>query len=36
MDHSILTALFAAENVLGASHDVWRVNADEAYLEEEA
>lgn len=35
MDHSILTALYAVENVLGAHHDVWSVNADDEYHEEE-
>lgn len=34
MDHSILTGLYAAENVLGASHDIWNVNADQEYHEE--
>ena len=33
MDHSILTALYAVENVLGAEHDVWSVNADDEYHE---
>ncbi len=33
MDHSILTGLLAARNVLGGSHDPWSVNADDAYLE---
>jgi protoporphyrinogen oxidase len=33
MDHSILTGLVAARNVLGERHDPWAVNADEAYLE---
>ena len=34
-DHSMLTALRSVENLLdGACHDVWAVNADEAYLEE--
>jgi protoporphyrinogen oxidase len=33
-DHSMLTAMLAAENVLGASHDLWRVNADHEYQEE--
>ena len=33
MDHSILTGLLAARNFLGASHDLWSVNADEAYVE---
>ena len=34
MDHSILTAMYAVENILGASHDVWSVNADDEYHEE--
>jgi protoporphyrinogen oxidase len=33
MDHSMLTGLLAARNVLGERHDLWAVNADEAYLE---
>lgn len=33
MDHSMLTGLLAARNVLGERHDLWTVNADEAYLE---
>ena len=33
MDHSILTALYAVENIFGASHDVWEVNADDEYHE---
>ncbi len=33
MDHSMLTGLLAARNVLGAAHDLWAVNAGEAYLE---
>jgi protoporphyrinogen oxidase len=33
MDHSMLTGLRAAENAMGARHDLWTVNADEAYLE---
>jgi len=32
-DHSILTALLAVENILGARHDVWAVNADDQYHE---
>lgn len=35
MDHSIFTALCAVENLLGARHDLWSVNADEQYCEEE-
>lgn len=34
MDHSILTGLYAAENILGAKHDIWSVNADQEYHEE--
>lgn len=34
MDHSILTAFLAVENALGAHHDVWAINADDAYHEE--
>ncbi len=34
MDHSILTGLYAAENLLGGHHDVWDVNADQEYHEE--
>jgi protoporphyrinogen oxidase len=33
MDHSMLTGLLAARNVLGARHDLWTVNTEEAYLE---
>jgi protoporphyrinogen oxidase len=32
-DHSMLTAMLAVENILGASHDLWEVNADQKYLE---
>ena len=34
MDHSILTGLYAAENILGKTHNIWEVNADEDYQEE--
>jgi len=34
MDHSILAGLYAAENILGAKHDIWGVNADQEYQEE--
>ena len=35
-DHSSLTAMRAVENVIdGAAHDVWAVNADSAYCEED-
>ena len=30
----MLTAMMAAENVLGANHDLWRVNEEEEYHEE--
>jgi len=33
-DHSMLTGVFAARNVLGAHYDLWEANADEEYLEE--
>jgi protoporphyrinogen oxidase len=32
-DHSMLTAMLAVENILGAHHDVWSVNVDEEYHE---
>jgi protoporphyrinogen oxidase len=32
-DHSMLTAILAARNVLGANYDLWKVNADEEYSE---
>ena len=32
MDHAMLTGLLAARNLLGERHDLWSVNADEAYL----
>lgn len=34
MDHSILTGIYAAENILGANHDIWAVNTDCGYQEE--
>jgi protoporphyrinogen oxidase len=33
-DHSMLTALAAAENVAGARHDVWAINTERSYHEE--
>lgn len=33
-DHSMLTAMYAARNLAGESHDVWEVNVDRAYHEE--
>jgi protoporphyrinogen oxidase len=34
-DHSMLTAMMAVENMQGASHDVWSVNTDFDYHEEQ-
>jgi len=34
MDHSMLTGLLAARNILGGSHDPWRVNDEAEYIEE--
>jgi protoporphyrinogen oxidase len=34
-DHSMLTAMFALENMRGASHDLWAVNTDFEYHEEQ-
>lgn len=33
-DHSMMTAILAAENILGADHDVWAVNVEEEYHEQ--
>lgn len=33
-DHSMLTAMLAVENMFGARHDLWDVNADQEYHEE--
>jgi protoporphyrinogen oxidase len=35
-DHSMVTAMLAAQNLLGDHHDVWAVNADDEYHEEES
>ena len=35
-DHSMLTGLLSAENILGANHDLWTINADQEYQEETA
>ena len=32
-DHSMMTAILASENILGASHDIWEVNVDDEYHE---
>jgi protoporphyrinogen oxidase len=34
-DHSMLTAMMAVRNIQGGSHDVWAVNTDFEYLEEQ-
>jgi protoporphyrinogen oxidase len=33
-DHSMLSGILAARNVMGADYDLWSVNADDEYLEE--
>ncbi|HKR00654.1 MAG TPA: NAD(P)/FAD-dependent oxidoreductase [Pyrinomonadaceae bacterium] len=33
-DHSMLTAMLAVKNILGAGYDLWRVNFDQEYHEE--
>ena len=33
-DHSMVTAMLAVENIFGARHDLWAVNADAEYHEE--
>ena len=33
-DHSMLTAMLAVKNILGAKYDLWRVNAEQEYHEE--
>lgn len=35
-DHSMLTGILAARNVAGEQHDLWRVNGDAEYQEEES
>jgi protoporphyrinogen oxidase len=35
-DHSMLTAMLAVQNLLGASHDLWTVNVEADYHEEKA
>jgi hypothetical protein len=34
-DHSMLTAMMSVQNMRGASHDVWSVNTDYEYHEEQ-
>lgn len=33
-DHSMLSAMYAARNLLGADHDVWNVNVERSYHED--
>lgn len=33
-DHSMLTAMLAVENIMGANHDLWTVNTEQSYYEE--
>jgi hypothetical protein len=33
-DHSMLTAIYAKENILGAKHNLWEVNEEQEYCEE--
>lgn len=33
-DHSMLTGIYAARNLMGANHDVWAVNTEKAYHEQ--
>ncbi|MBL7076637.1 MAG: NAD(P)/FAD-dependent oxidoreductase [Kiritimatiellae bacterium] len=33
-DHSMLTGVYAARNIMGATHDVWSVNVDGGYHEQ--
>ena len=35
-DHSMLTAMLAVRNLFGESHDLWAVNADDEYHEEQS
>ncbi len=33
-DHSMMTALCAAQNICGAEHDIWAINSEPDYHEE--
>jgi protoporphyrinogen oxidase len=35
-DHSMLTAMFAVENLFGATHDIWALNTDDEHVEDGA
>jgi len=32
-DHSMLTAMLAARNIMGANYDLWKINVDADYHE---
>lgn len=34
-DHSMLTAMYAAENISGANHNLWEINEEQEYHEED-
>ena len=34
-DHSMMTAIYAARNVMGARYDLWKVNSEAEYQEEQ-
>ena len=34
-DHSMLTGMLAARNVMGDQHDLWEVNTERSYHEEQ-
>jgi len=34
MDHSILSGIYAARNILGANYNTWEINVEKEYLEE--
>jgi hypothetical protein len=34
-DHSMMTAIYAARNVMGAQYDLWSVNNEAEYQEEQ-
>jgi protoporphyrinogen oxidase len=36
MDHSMLAGLLAVRNLFGEHHDLWAINSDDAYLEEQS
>jgi hypothetical protein len=34
-DHSMVTAVYAAQNIMGGNHDIWDVNVEDDYHEEQ-